>query len=241
MNQRQRIEQRRRKRERNKRISLLGIGAGVIILVAALIIVPGLNEQDVSAEGIILPDFEPKPMADGSALGDPQAPVVIVDYSDFACSHCADFAAGTGGRIVDEYVASGDVYFIYRSVGALLNSPASTQAAEAAYCAGDENKFWEYHDLLFANQGLLFADIRADITSKLAQLAEILEIDMASFQTCLESGKYEDRVAEDEREARLAGVSGTPSFLINGRLIKGNLPFESFQQVIEDELANAGD
>lgn len=239
MNQRQRIEQRRQKRERSQRLTYLGIAGGVIILVAALIIFQVLNEGDVSAGDIVVPDFETKPMVDGNALGDPQAPVVIVDYSDFACSHCADFSAGTEDQIVEEYVASGEVYFIYRSVGSLLGSPASVQAAEAAYCAGDQGKFWEYHDLLFANQSSLFVDINADITPKLTKFAEILELDPDTFQTCLGEGKYEDRVAVDEREARQAGVSGTPSFLVNGRLIKGNVPFSAFQEVIEEELADA--
>jgi protein-disulfide isomerase len=241
MNQRQRIEDRRREEKLKRRLTYGGVAAGLILVVAALIIIPSLQKANVSAGDILVPDFKDRPQMDGNALGDPQAPVVIVDYSDFACSHCADFAEGTEDRIVKEYVASGEVYFVYRSVGTLLNSPASVQAAEAAYCAGDQEKFWEYHDLLFANQSSLFIDVTADITPQLRKFAEVLELDLDAFQSCLADGKYEDRVAEDERQAREAGVSGTPSFLVNGRLIKGNLPFDNFQQIIEEELAKNGE
>lgn len=237
MNQRQRIAKRQREKKQKRRLTYGGVGAVVILVVAVLIIIPSWQEGNVSAGDILVPDFEDRPQVDDNALGDPDAPVTIVDFSDFACSHCVDFAADTEDRIVEEYVAGGDVYFIYRSVGTLLNSPASAQTAEAAYCAGDQGRFWEYHDLLFANQSSLFVDVTADISPQLNKLAEILELDLASFQGCLEDGRHEERVAEDERAAREAGVSGTPSFLVNGRLLKGNLPFNNFQQIIEEELA----
>jgi len=241
MNQRQRIDQRRKERARKRRVTYLGIGVGVILVVAAFLIIPSFNKTDVSAGDIIVPDLEDRPREDGNALGDPDAPVVIEDYSDFACSYCADFTAETEGRIIEEYVASGEVYFVYRSVGNLLRSSASVQAAEAAYCAGDQDRFWDYHALIFANQSKLFVDTTADITPTLTKFAEILELDQDAFQACLEAGTYADRVAQDEAEARQAGVSGTPSFLINGRLLKGNVPFSTFQSVIEEELAKAGE
>lgn len=241
MNQRQRIDERRKERARKRRVTYLGIGAGVLLVVAALLIIPSLNKTDVSAGDIIVPDLKDRPQEDGNALGDPDAPVVIEDFSDFACSYCADFTAETEGRIIEEYVASGEVYFVYRSVGNLLGSSASVQAAEAAYCAGDQDRFWDYHALIFANQASLFVDTTADITPTLTRFAEILDMDQDAFQSCLDAGTYADRVEQDEVEARQAGVSGTPSFLVNGRLLKGNVPFSSFQSVIEEELANAGE
>ena len=241
MNQRQRIDERRKERARKRRVTYLGIGAGVLLVVAALLIIPSLNKTDVSAGDIIVPDLKDRPQEDGNALGDPDAPVVIEDFSDFACSYCADFTAETEGRIIEEYVASGEVYFVYRSVGNLLGSSASVQAAEAAYCAGDQDRFWDYHALVFANQASLFVDTTADITPTLTRFVEILEVDQDAFQSCLDAGTYADRVEQDEVEARQAGVSGTPSFLVNGRLLKGNVPFSSFQSVIEEELANAGE
>ena len=241
MNQRQRIDERRKERARKRRVTYLGIGAGVLLVVAALLIIPSLNKTDVSAGDIIVPDLKDRPQEDGNALGDPDAPVVIEDFSDFACSYCADFTAETEGRIIEEYVASGEVYFVYRSVGNLLGSSASVQAAEAAYCAGDQDRFWDYHALIFANQASLFVDTTADITPTLTRFAEILEVDQDAFQSCLDAGTYADRVEQDEVEARQAGVTGTPSFLVNGRLLKGNVPFSSFQSVIEEELANAGE
>lgn len=237
MNQKELIEKRRQRRERKRRLTYVLIGAGVALIIAAILIIPSLNKTNVEAENLTIPESEEVSMANGNGLGDPDAPVVIKNYSDFGCPHCADFAAGTEEQIIDRYVESGDVYFVYNSVGNLLRSPASVQAAEAAYCAADQDKFWPYHDLIFANQSSLFKDPRADISPTLTSLAELLELDMEQFESCYEGGKYADRVKEDKREAEQAGVTGTPSFLVNGRLLKGNVPFSNFQQVIEEELA----
>jgi len=237
-NQRELIEKRRKQRARRKRLTYLLIGAGVALIVAAFLIIPSLNKTDVATGDLNVPDFEERPMAEGNAMGDPDAPVVIENYSDFACPHCGDFAMETEGRIREEYVENGDVYFVFNSVGNMLGSSASVQATEAAYCAGDQNRFWQFHDLIFANQASLFTDTSADISPTLNRFAEILELDMSQFEDCYQGGKYQDRVQQDRLEAQQAGISGTPSFLVNGRLLKGNVPFANFQQVIEEELAS---
>lgn len=243
MNQRELIEQRRQQEKRKKRLTYILIGGGVALIIAAILIIPSLNlnQTNVAAGDINVPDLEERPMADGSGLGDPDAPVVIKNYSDFACPHCADFSSTTEKQIIEEYVKNGDVYFEYHSVGNLLGSSASVQAAEAAYCAADQGRFWGYHDLIFANQSSLFTDPNADISPTLNTFAEVLELDLEQFENCYAGDKYANRVQQDQVEAQQAGVTGTPSFVINGRLLKGNVPFSNFQQVIEQELSNAGE
>lgn len=236
-NQRQRIEQRRKERQRKKRLTYVMIGAGVALIVAAILIIPSLNKTDVAAGDLNVPDLKERDMARGNAMGDPDAPVVIEEYSDFACPHCKDFSQTTEERIISEYVQNGEVYLVYNSVGNLLSSSASVQAAEASYCAGDQEKFWQYHDLVFANQAALFTDTTANISPTLNRFAEILELDMGQFEDCYQGDKYKERVQQDMLEAQQAGISGTPSFLVNGRLLKGSVPFSNFQQVIEEELA----
>lgn len=238
MNQRERIEQRRKERQRKKRLTYILIGAGVALIVAAFLIIPSLNKTDVETGDLNIPEFEEQPMADGAAVGNPDAPVVIENYSDFACPHCKDFAETTEEQIISQYVENGDVYLVFNSVGNLLSSPASVQAAEAAYCAGDQNQFWPFQDLIFANQASLFTDTTADISPTLNRFAQILELDMETYEECYQGDKYKDRVQQDMQDARQAGISGTPSFLVNGRLLKGNVPMSNFQQIIEEELAS---
>lgn len=236
--QKELIEERRAQRRKQRRLTILifVLGAGLIIS-AALLLFSNTNQVDLTLSEIVRPDLEQPPMADGAAMGDPEAPVKIVDFSDFGCSHCADFALTTEKQLAEVYVASGEVYYEFRSVGALLGAPATVQAAEAAYCAGDQNAFYPFHDLIFANQRQLFINIEADLAPTMVTFAQLLDLDIDQFSACLDSGKHSDRVAQDELAARQAGVTGTPSFLVNGQLLTGNQPFANFQEIIEQELA----
>ena len=109
----------------------------------------------------------------------------------------------------------------------------SQKAAEAAECADEQGQFWEYHDLLFANQESL------DIGS-LKQYAADLNLDITAFKECLDSGKYSDEVRKDFLDGQAAGVSGTPAFFINGKQLSGAQPLSAFQAIIDEELATIG-
>jgi protein-disulfide isomerase len=217
------------------------LGGSIIMVgsfIAALITSSRVNLSDINLAKLqsnqVIPGV-------GNALGDPNAPVLIEEYSDFACSHCADFALETKKILEDSYLQSNQVQLIYYSVGGLLGSDTSVQAAEAAYCAGDQDAFWPYHDLIFANQIELFQNPAVDITLALFQIAEALELDQEQFAACLSESKYQEQVAQDELNARQRGVTGTPSFFINGVMLRGNQPLEVFQQMIEEELDKAGE
>ena len=106
-------------------------------------------------------------------------------------------------------------------------------AHEAAQCALEQGKFWEYHDKLFANQ-------RALGPNELKTYAADLSLDAASFSECLDSGRFRDQVNADHQEGIQAGVTGTPAFFVNGRFLNGAQPFEAFQEIIEDELRRNG-
>jgi protein-disulfide isomerase len=169
----------------------------------------------------------------GNTMGDSRAPVKIVEYADFQCPYCRAFALDTEPQIVDTYVQAGKVYFEYRSVGAFLGQE-SADAAEAAYCAGDQGKFWEYHDTLFNNWT---GENVGDFTkAKLQQYAASVGLDKAAFSECLSTGKYTQRVTQDAANAQSDGVRATPSFLINGKLVEGAQPFDVFQKEIDAAL-----
>jgi protein-disulfide isomerase len=160
------------------------------------------------------------------ARGPSDAPVQIVEFSDFQCPFCQR-AYPTVMQVLKTY---GDrVRLVYRHYP-LQNHPAARPAAEASACAADQGKFWEYHDKLFANASRLSdADLK--------QHAADLGLDAQKFNACVDTRKFQgdveaDRVAGDE-----AGVSGTPAFFINGRPISGAQPFEAFKRVIDEELA----
>ena len=248
-----RREQIRRKEQRARwtGIGIITIGA---ILAAYLIIYP--NFKPVGE--IVVPEVVARPNAVENKAGDPNAPVKIIEYSDFQCPFCARFWTDTERQIMETYVATGKVYFEYRSVGGFIGGPGgeSARAAEAAYCAADQGKFWEMHDIIFSNQT---AENAGDFTDKrLLAFAEKIGLDSSTFEDCFSGGKYEDRLNQDAQDAQRditsasnfaelvaaneysAGGISTPSFIINGRLLAGAQPFIDFQKEIDAALAEAG-
>lgn len=216
------------------------MGGGLALVIAALVIAFISNSRvNISQRNIIIPEFSDIELSDFNGLGNPDAPVVIEEFSDYGCSHCADFALETKKLIEEAYIKTGQVYLVFHSVGGMLNSSATFQAAEASYCAGDQNQLWPFHDLVYANQVRLFSNRTADISRTLKSFAEILELDMDQFNSCLSERKYQELTASDQALAQQNEISGTPSFLINGVLFRGNQPFENFQQAIELALADA--
>ncbi|RME08258.1 MAG: hypothetical protein D6803_01690, partial [Anaerolineae bacterium] len=200
MSQRERRRQRSRRKKQRQRMTLVMIVAGVALIVAAILIIPGLRSVPPVGELIEPPAFE-RSMASGNAMGDPNAPVVIHEYSDFGCPHCAHFAQDTEPALEELYIATGKVYFVSHSVGGLLGSDKSVQLAEAAYCAGDQNRYWEFHDYVFANQAAIYADRNAPADGYIAAIAERLGLDMETFNTCLKRHTHRDRVMQDQGEA----------------------------------------
>lgn len=242
MSKRQFIEDRRKKNQRQKTLMLTLMIGGVVVVIGAISLAfISSSRVNLSLNDIIQPEIDLRVRVDRNTLGDPNAPVVIEEYSDFGCSHCADFALGTKKLIEQEYIESGQVYLVFHSVGGLLGSPATLQAAEGAYCAADQNAFWPFHDLVFANQVTLFQNRNADISGTLVQFAELLELNPDQFDTCLAERKYQNLAAQDEVDATQKGITGTPTFIVNGVLLRGNQSFEYFQQVIEEELAKVGE
>lgn len=162
----------------------------------------------------------------GPSKGPATAPVTIVEFSDFQCPACAR-SQSVLKRVLDTY---GDkVRLVYRDFPADGAHREARQAAEAARCAEEQGKFWEYHDKLFAHQqALQVADLK--------RYAEEVGLDGKVFEACLTSSKFKETIAKDIQAAQKAAVGGTPAFFINGRPLLGALPFEAFQQYIDEEL-----
>jgi protein-disulfide isomerase len=164
---------------------------------------------------------------DDPSKGPAAAPVTIVEFSDFQCPFCSQ-AAGTVKRILENY--KDRVRFVFRDFPSPSIHPRAQKAAEAAQCANEQGKYWEYHDALFADQSKL-------AVADLLVTAERLGLQGDVFKTCLDSGKYAAEVSKDMEEGMKAGVNGTPSFFINGIPVAGAQRYEVFSEIIDRELA----
>ncbi len=167
--------------------------------------------------------------------GDADAPITIIEFSDFVCGFCGRFATDTLPQLLEQYIDTGMVRFGYQSVAFL--SEESLFAAEAGECAADQGAFWEYHDLLFER---LASGQRSFNKDNLKLFAQELNLDTAAFNTCLDSQQHTARIAYQTETAHSIGIQGTPSFLVNGQTVRGAQPFEVFQRIIEAERGAQG-
>ena len=195
--------------------------AGILIVAAILY---GVDRM--------FPRYEPSTvpaerLTDYPMLGNPDAPVRIVEYSDFACVTCRLWhQAGVRDRILEHY---GDqVVFVWRDFAA--TSARSPRAAEAGQCAHDQGGFWAYHDYLFENTYRLFDE-------DLKHSAREIGLDGDEFDRCLDSGKYQPMVQASVAEARSLGFRGTPTYDVNGEIIIGPPPFDYLVEMIDSMLA----
>ncbi len=167
--------------------------------------------------------------------GKKDAPVTMVEFSDYQCPFCGRFFRSTLPTLKAEYVDTGKVRYAFRDFPLDRIHPYARKAAEAAHCAGDQGKYWEMHDVLFQNQRGLEVD-------KLKEYAHSLDLDAAAFATCVDTGKYKTKVQKNLEDGIKAGVRGTPSFFIgktkpdgtiHGVMISGARPPTAFRQEID--------
>jgi len=177
-------------------------------------------------EGAVLGEEEAARLAEtGPVKGDPEAPITIIEFSDFQCSFCFQ-AQATLDQIFDAY--GDDVKLVFRHYPLPFHENAEN-AALASMCAYEQDNFWEYHDQLFENQ--------EDMTmTNLKKWAADLGLDTEKFNSCLDNQTYKEQIDKDIGDAQAVGVSGTPAFFVNGQRLVGAQPFEAFQAVIDAEL-----
>ena len=176
---------------------------------------------------------------DNPALGRRDAPVTIVEFSDYQCPFCRQFVTTTLPALKSTYVDAGKLRWVFRDFPLAQIHPNARKASEAARCAGEQGKYWDMHDLLFQNQQALAAE-------QLPTYADRLALDRAAFGTCLNSGKYAAAVQKNFGDGAAAGVRGTPSFVIGrtrpddtveGLLLTGARPLADFRQEIDRLLS----
>jgi protein-disulfide isomerase len=173
-------------------------------------------------------------------IGDAKAKVTIVEYGDFQCPFCKRYFENNQSMFVSQYVNTGKARFVWKDYAFL--GQESTWAAEAARCAHDQSKFWQYHDYLYSHQGA--ENSGAFSKANLKKFAQAIGLNASQFNSCLDSGKYTSLIQQEAQSASAIGVNGTPATFINGRLVSdsagnsvGAAPFATFQAIIEQELA----
>jgi protein-disulfide isomerase len=238
LRQEMRAERRRRQR-RQRLLVILGIFLAALVFVG-LLIAPTLRDRfgPVGEFTTITP--APRPQEDGRTMGNPDAPVTLEVFSDFQCVACANFGMTIEPQIAETLVEEGQVYFIYRHYPFMddaVPTNESDQAANASMCAAEQNMFWAYHDIVFANfQGVNQGFYR---DSRLVAFAESLSLDMNAFNACFNQNRYEAEIESDRARALQLGVTGTPSIFVNEEPVSpGFVPnFQQIQQAVEAEIA----
>ena len=193
-----------------------------------------------------LPTGQPTPIVkisadDDPVIGDPNAPISIIEFSDFQCPFCARFHIQTLPSILEEYVDQGKVKLIFRDFPIQNIHPNALPASVAAECANEQGKFKEMHDKLFEYQNQWNRVETVDAVSLFNEYAVEMNLEQETFESCLSNGKYIDEIKKDLEDGRDYGVSGTPGFFIGNDKIgyvelKGAQPFDSFKKVIDAQL-----
>jgi protein-disulfide isomerase len=229
---RKQVQQQRQKKEQQRRLITVMIIAGIALIILAIILVPNMIPADVVT---ITPEAHPQP--NGRELGNATAPVVVEVFSDFQCPACGNYATSVEPLLINSFVSDGRVRYIYRQFPFLddrVSRKESDQAANASMCAAEQNRFWDYHEILFANwngenQG-------AFANKRLVAMAQALNLDMDAFNQCFDANTYEEEINADLALGQQYGVNSTPSIFVNG--VKVESPSATaIQQAIEAALA----
>ena len=167
------------------------------------------------------------PIDDSYFNGPTNAPITIVEFSDYQCPFCKRWHAEVYEQLLAAY--PGKIKFVYRNLPLTSIHPDAQGAAEAAMCAGEQNVYWQYHDKLLSGDTLG--------NSAYTQYAQDLHLDMTAFEACITNQKYKHAIQADSDFALNLGVSSTPTFFINGLALIGAQPLDVFKQVIDKELA----
>ncbi len=193
-----------------------------------------------------LPTNQAKPPVKISADDDPvrgnqEAPITIIEFSDFQCPFCARFHVQTLPLLLENYIDSGKVKLVYRDFPIQNIHPNAMPAAVAAECANEQGKYWKYHDKLFENQNQWAKVETTKAIGIFSQYSIEIGLDKEQFEACLTSGKYVDEIRNDLNDGREYGITGTPGFFVGNDDVgfvelKGAQPFESFKKIIDSQL-----
>ena len=240
---RQALREQRLKKQRQQRLITILVITGVALVVTALLIYPSIQRAMAPIGEVIQITPKARPFMDGRSMGEPAAPVLVEVWADFQCPACRIFSEQIEPPVVDNYVATGQARYVFRHYPFIDDaslSKESDQAANASMCAAEQDRFWDYHDILFANWNGENAGAFSD--KRLVAFAESIGLNMEQFNPCFEENRYRDVIEQDKTEGTQAGVNGTPSVFVNGSILNpGHVPtYQEIATAIETALASSG-
>jgi protein-disulfide isomerase len=229
-----------RRKERQQRLVLIGVIAAVTLAIVALIVVPSIRSATAPVGEFVKITPATYTAADGTRLGDPNAKAKIEVFEDFTCSACKVYTQNVEPQVIKDLVDSGQAYYVYYQYPFLDDRSASKdsdRSASAALCAAEQNRFWDYKNLLFANQ-IATAEQYSD--KRLIAFAESLGLDMTQFEACYDENRYQSQINEELALGASRGITGTPTVLVNGTdIAPGRVPtFEQVQQAVQAAAGN---
>ena len=241
---REEFKAQRTKKKRQKRMTTILTVGGLIILIFLVLISPTIYNSLKPAGSFVQITPIARPMENGKAIGNPDAKVKIQVYEDFQCPSCKIYTENVEPQLLQSsYITDGQVYYEFMQfpfIDTNVITKESHQASNASMCAMAQGRFWDYHDILFANQG---AENGSNFTDKRLQaFAESLGLDMTAFNKCFKANTYSDEIQANYDEGVAAGVSSTPSVLVNGQdVAPGVIPtYEQIKSAIDAALASGG-
>ena len=215
---------------------------GSVIISGAVLIRSGSSSQPNTARIAATPtppvrvaDFV-KLNGNDPVLGKENAPVTIVEFSDFQCPFCRRFWIDSFSQLKKDYIDTGKVRLIYRDFPLSIHEQAKPSAL-AAECANEQGKFWEYHDALFEEQQKLGTGTVAYTTQDLKAWATKIGLDSKKFASCFDNQKYSPEIDDDTKDGESFGVTGTPAFFINGELTVGAVPYATLKSAIDKAIS----
>lgn len=224
---------------KNKSIVPLLVIGGAAVFAVLLIALggrvnPGPNGGGHPGSGFNQPPDPAELLGTNPILGQADAPVTLVEFGDYQCTFCTRFFKETEPTLIEKYVKTGKLKIVFRNLA--INGRESQNAAEAAQCAADQGKFWEYHDRLFnERRGYNVGVFNKD---NLVKFAVDLGLDENQFAGCYNSDRHKDLIAQDGRDAARFGARGTPTFFVNGQQLVGAQPAYVFESAIQQIIGN---
>lgn len=244
INRREAVKAQRTKKKRQQRMKTILWVGGFIVLVILILISPTIYNALKPVGSFVRITPVAYPLESGKALGDPNAKVKIEVYADFQCPACKEFTDAVENQLFQStYISSGQVYFEFMNYPFIDSgsiTKESHQSANAAMCANEQGRFWDYHDILFANQS---GENQGAFTDKRLQVfAESLGLDMTAFNKCFSSNKYSADIEADYQKGIAAKVDSTPTVFLNGQVVSpGFIPtYDQLKSAIDAALANSG-
>jgi protein-disulfide isomerase len=243
-NKRDVIKAQRTKKKRQQRMNTILWVGGFIVVVILILIAPTVYNSLKPAGSFVQITPVVRPMENGKTIGNPDAKVKIQVYEDFQCPSCKIYTQEVEPPLLQStYITNGQVYYEFMQwpfIDTNTVTKESHQAANASMCAMAQGKFWDYHDILFANQG---AENGGNFTDKRLQaFAESLGLDMSAFNKCFNANTYSSEIEAEYQEGIAAGVNSTPSVLLNGsEITPGQIPtYDQIKAAIDAALAGGG-